>query len=715
VRFGPTSIKLNSVIASTLRRPKLRTGLRISKQVMGGEESVVINVPGTAIYCRLGSLEFSVLELCDGTRTPAEIAAELRRRDPESELEESEVADFLDSVDRELWEKSLGEKNLAILEKIKEERNERVDRASILYMYFKAWDPDSALERMHPYLKWLFTPGFVIFSVFLFFLTFVIVVADWPRISRDTIEFYNFTNKTAYDIWVFWILLFFISGIHEFGHGLTCKHFGGQVHQMGLMLVFFTPAFYTDCTDMHMFDRTSKRLWTIFNGLWVEMVMCGLATLVWYFSPPGSFTSDIAYKTLLLTGVSGLFFNLNPLMKFDGYYALSQYLGIDNMREDSFNYLKLWIQRTIFRRDVEVPAVGKRRKRIFLTFGTAAFLYSTFVLVAFSLFIRNVFTKNFGDWGYPLTFVAVYMLLRKRIRKAWPVLRNATREAKEFVMARRFSRKQQAAFAGIVLLITVPPLATEVATDFTLEPGTRSEVRAVVPGVISDLRVQEGGFVKAGAILATLENADLDARLRLTEKDAELSERELLLARSRGDLAAAARHSELLSRARAALADARAKHDLLVLRAPFDGIVTTPQIEDLAGTFLVGGATFATVVDRSVVRARILVRDWEFEDVQVGARAKLKVRAFPLKTFEGTVEKIMPAAAADRPVADPLKHERYGQETTNFIAVVLNFPNPDGALQEGMTGTAKIYGKRYPLAVKAGRSAWRWFRSQVWW
>ena len=93
---------------------------------------------------------------------------------------------------------------------------------------------------------------------------------------------------------------------------------------------------------------------------------------------------------------------------------------------------------------------------------------------------------------------------------------------------------------------------------------------------------------------------------------------------------------------------------------------------------------------------------------------KLNVRAYPLRAFQGVVRQILPAAAADRPVAEPVKIERMGQELTNYIAVVLEFPNPDGTLSEGLTGTAKIYGRRYPLAWKAARAGWRWLRSHVW-
>ncbi|HZC34365.1 MAG TPA: hypothetical protein VE242_02060, partial [Chthoniobacterales bacterium] len=123
---------------------------------------------------------------------------------------------------------------------------------------------------------------------------------------------------------------------------------------------------------------------------------------------------------------------------------------------------------------------------------------------------------------------------------------------------------------------------------------------------------------------------------------------------------------------------------------------------------------FCQIVDRGKMKARILVRDSELERVRLTAPVQVKVRPFPYRTYSGRVEQILPAAAADRPVAQPQKFERLGQELTNYFAVVMDFPNPDGSLREGMTGTAKISGKSYPLGWQIGRSIWRWLRSQIW-
>jgi putative peptide zinc metalloprotease protein len=714
MRFGPTSLKLTTVLAKGLRRPKLRADLKVSEQTFRNEKSYVIKIPETASYARYGLYEYSILQLCDSTRTAVEVAQAMRESFPERPLTDEQVAEFLDSMDPHTWERSLGERNLAILEKIREERKARLDRSSLLYIYFSAWDPDKLLERVHPYLRWLFTREFAVSSTLLFLLAALIVCGDFSRIQQDTEEFYSFTGKTAYDIWIFWVLLFFVSGIHEFGHGLTCKHFGGEVHQMGFMLIYFMPSFYTDCTDMHMFDRMSKRLWTVFAGIWVELVLCSLATLVWFFSLPGSLIGDLGYKTLLLTGVSGVFFNLNPLMKFDGYFALSQYLEIDNLREDSLEYLKVWVRRTLLRQDVDPPPVGRRKRSIFLAFGMASFFYSTLIIFGVALFAKNVFTQGFGILGYPLTAGVLYLMLRKRLRPRLPAVWTTMREVKEKLMAWKVNRLQQVVGEAIVVLVAVSPTATEVRTDFVLEPSVRAQVRAPVEGWISEVRAREGQPIEAGAVLAVLRNPELEARATILEQDLAMAERELVAAQGRGDLGDAQRHARESQRLQAELEADREKVAGLVLRAPHAGVITTPQVEQRVGEYLAKGADLATLVERRTVRARVLVRDWELEDVREGAPVQLVTRANPFRIFSGRVQQIMPAAAADRPIEEPKELERQGQELTNYFAVALEFPNPNGVLREGMTGTAKISGRRYPLAWRAGRGMWRWLRSQVW-
>src|SRR5580658_6280133 len=168
MRFGPTSLNLPSVLAKGLHRPKLRSDLRISEQHVAGETSFVIKIVETSSYNRYGEFEYQLLKLFDGTRTAAEVGAEMTAIHPDTPVSENDVLEFLDSTDASLWERSIGEKNLAVLERIRDKRKSRVNQSSLLYIYFRAWNPNRTLARMVPYTRWLYTPGFVMFSIIIF-------------------------------------------------------------------------------------------------------------------------------------------------------------------------------------------------------------------------------------------------------------------------------------------------------------------------------------------------------------------------------------------------------------------------------------------------------------------------------------------------------------------------------------------------------------------
>jgi len=722
MRLGPTSLKTQGAVARALRRPKLRQDLQISEQVVRGETSFVIKVPHLFKYARYGPLEFSVLKHADGTRTLEEIAAAVNEEAGEGALGEADVADFLESTDPDLWEEGAGKKNLAILEKIREERRERVNTASVLYIHFSAWNPDRTLERIMPYLRWLYTPWFVGFSVLLFTVMGTILANNWTRVQHDTVAFYTFSGKTLYDIWEFWAILFVVIAVHEFGHGLTCKYFGGEVPRMGFMLIYFGPAFFTDTTDMHVFDKTSKRLWVIFAGLWIEMVICALATIAWSLAPPGSFSSDLFYKTVLLTGVSGLVFNLNPLMKYDGYYALMQFLEVDNMREDSFDYLKVWLRHYVLRQDVEVPQVGRRRRRIYLIYASLAVLYSAFILLLVAGWLRNFLVNRLGAaWGYVGTAAVLYLMTRKSVLPALAAGRNRLPVWKERIMAWRMTRMQIGiAAAGVLLLMT--PISRTTTSEFQLEPVARVEARAQTGGWIDHVLVHTGEPVTQGEVLAVLRNPELDAQLRELTAQRSLTENSLLDARRRRDSDAADVAYREFERLDAAVHEARRKQGQLLLVASHGGVINTQDVEQRVGDFLPQGGLFAVIADRSVMRARILVRDWELQYVTdaalaspVGIEARLNVRAYPYKSFQGRVKQILPAAAKDEPVTLPKSPERAGLRLSNYFAVELEFPNSGGELREGMTGTAKIYGaRRRPLVWQWIRGGGRWLRSVAW-
>jgi putative peptide zinc metalloprotease protein len=712
MRIGPSSLHTTSVIAKGYLRPKLRADLKVSRQEIGDEAAYIVKIPETETYARYGELEFTLLSLADGMRTPAEMAQALAEKDPDSAVTEGDVLEFLDNSDRGLWEQSPAERNLALLAKIRDERKGYVGQSSLLYMPVTSWDPDKLLERLHPYVRWMYTRGFVIASLLLMLAAAWIIGGDFHRIARDTAAFYTFKNKSFYDVWTFWLVLLVIGGIHEFGHGMTCKHFGGEVHHMGFLLIYFTPAFYTDTTDQYLFPSVAQREWVIFAGIWVELVCCALATLAWHFLPPGTLWSDLAYKVILLSALSGAFMNLNPLMKFDGYYALAQWLRMSNLREDAFEYLRAWLRRKLLRQAVELPAASRRQRRIFLLFAPAAAVYSALVLVIVLVFVNNIFVIHFGDWGYVATLAAVYLLLRKRLGHFLPELRQGMAHARERWREWTMTRTQRVGLTALVALVALVPVPTTTTGNFLLEPVRKAVIRPDAPGVVHQVLVRTGEHVRAGQALAVLARPALEEAQVRDESRLAGAERMVLAAESDGNQTWIGQAEQQRRREETELATVGQKLAGLKLRAPFSGVVTTPQVSQKVGLYLRKGEGFAVVADQEEWKARLLVLDRDRQFVRRGDAVKLKLAPFPLRTFTGHVAQIMPAATA-RPIGERTRPERYGLDLTNYFAVIVKLPASRG-LRAGMTGTAKIYSPARPIAWQAGRKAWLWIRSLMW-
>lgn len=280
-------------------------------------------------------------------------------------------------------------------------------------------------------------------------------------------------------------------------------------------------------------------------------------------------------------------------------------------------------------------------------------------------------------------------------------------------MTWKLTRAQTVGVVAFAVLIVVPPLPSRVSTPFILEPGSQADVRAAVSGMIAKVLVHQGDEVRQGQTLAVMENPSLASDVSIDARQRELAEERLRLAEATGDAptaAAARRETERLAQN---LEVANEKYGQLEIRAPLAGIITTPELPETVGEHLRDGQLFCHISSRKRMQARILVRDWRLGDVQTGAQVSFKVSPYPFRTYSGHVERILPAAALDRPI-DAKALEQNGQETSNYMALVAELANSDGSLREGMTGTAKIYRGLSPIAWQAGRGMWRWLKSQVW-
>ena len=311
------------------RPPRLNPDLIVREDVMEGEPFVGVLERGKANYFRFPPAQWQLALLFDGVRSYEEIA-DLYNEQHGGEITAEDARAFADNMEEaDFWYKTPQEKNLALSEKLIAQRSRR------------SWTQIQNRLRTHQFLRvgpgplsWLARPRQLeIFSsaAGACWPSFRCFVLKWRSSStngmlsgRTSRSITTSPTKALLDLAQFWLLFLALGFFHETAHGLTCKHYGGEVHSMGLMFLYLTPAFYVDVTETWISATKLQRLATIIAGIWVEMVICGLAMVAWVNSTPGEWLHDFAYQVILITGLAVILINLNPLIKLDGYYFLTE-------------------------------------------------------------------------------------------------------------------------------------------------------------------------------------------------------------------------------------------------------------------------------------------------------------------------------------------------------------------------------------------------------
>ncbi len=405
-------------------------------------------------------------------------------------------------------------------------------RGSLLYLRFAFFDPDRLLTRLVPRLGFFFTRRFLVLSAMPILLALAITFANAREIAGDLPRLYQ-----ASAIVPFIALVLVVASIHEFAHGLTCKHFGGEVHELGFMVLYFQPAFYCNVSDAWLFPEKSKRIWVGFAGPYLELVLWALATIAWRLTEPDT---GINYTALIVMTLSGLrsFLDFNPFVKLDGYYLLSDYLEIANLRRRSFKYVGDGVKRLLgFGRKLHAY-ISQRERRIYLVYGLVATV-SSLSLLSFGLVrVGSYLIDNHQPMA--LLMLVTYTGLRsgRRFRRLFgqrsgrpdpdddgDVITagpegDAASSSPEPKKKRRRSHRREITWGALVVAAVAGlffiHLQLRIAGPFTVLPQENADVRAGVEGIIEQIRVQEGDQVKAGDVIARLSDKDLRAELLQT-------------------------------------------------------------------------------------------------------------------------------------------------------------------------------------------------------
>lgn len=680
-------------------QPELRDDLKVVRREHEDRTEYIVKEPERGNYFRFGPGEAGLMQLMNGRRTPAEIADAAREQFGAS-ASPGQVADFAHKLKRlGLVERTPAERHLQLMERLrKQKRINTRGRAqgSLLRLRFSLGDPNELFERLVNRLPWLWSPAFVGLCVVLFVAYAVAVAVRWEEFVGGAMGLYTFSGYGLADWALLWGIFVIMGGIHELGHGLTTRYFGGEVHEIGFMLLYFSPALFCDTNDAWTFERRSRRLWVTFAGPWIELAVTGVVALVWLVTEPGTFVHRAAFLAVLLGGISSVLSNANPLIPLDGYYALSDWLEIPNLRGRAFEYWAWLGKRYVLGMDVAEPRTTPRERRVFLVYGGLALLYSAAVAVLGLWWLVMVLGGFIGPW----VWVIVALLAARAAVAASGRVRALGRTAVTALRTRLRERPRGwiagGALVGLVGLLFVLPWTYRASGEFRVEAVPRAEVRAGVSGILEDVHVGPGDTVHSGQPLATLWNPGL--RMEIVELRARADS--LSLARGAalagGDRTESARAARQLEEVREELAVLRQRARRLEVRAPIAGVVLAHRLRERIGERIRPGDLLLRLAgaENRIARARIPLT--EAGGLASGQSAGMRLWARPGLEFRAPVERISPAADGDS------------------VEAVIPIPGAEWSPPPGARGKVKIVTERATVAEAALRAVRKRVRLDLW-
>jgi putative peptide zinc metalloprotease protein len=577
-----------------------------------------------------------------------------------------------------LCERTLRESSVLLMERLRAQRRSRLStgpfKGNILRFRWSFGDPDKLLDRTIPYLRFCFTRGFVLASLALFVAQFVILAAKWPEFVRAITDIY-LLRASVWDYVLFWMIGNLIIAAHELGHAYACKRYGGEVHEIGVMMLYFEMAFFCNVNDAWTFPDRKARLWVTAAGSWVQMALGSVCAIVWYLAEPDTLVADVALAGFLVGGITAVVINLNPLIPLDGYYALCDWLEVPNLRKRAFDHLSWTIRARWLGLDLPMPPADEREQRIFLLYATLAAAYTGSIFLVICTVAYGELSRAFGAMGVALLVVAVWISTRRtRLR-----LRDAAADAWREIGARPRLRAglRRAGYgigagAAVIALGGFVPWPITATGPFVVASGSSGVLVAPDSGVVFEVLVREGGSVRAGAPLAVIRNLELERSVAAAGRAVDSLRLREAQARARGREGEATR---LAAEARAEVARLSGLRDRvrsLTLRAPEDGIVESPRPDTLFGRSVSLGDTLLRLARSNQVEARIALAGAGAALAREGQRAKLIAHADPGVRVEASLASVAASASPDGMVESRVR--LVGTE----------------ALRPGMTGEARI-------------------------
>lgn len=625
------------------QRVALRSHVNVRRQYFRGERWYVLEDPFNNQFYRLRPAAYDFVVRLRTDRTIDSVWNECFEANPEQAPGQEEALGLLAQLHAaNLLHSTLAPDSARLFERY-QKRRQREKGAfwlNIMFARIPLLDPDSFLKRSQPLARAVFSG--------LGFAAWAVVVLAAIKVGVDHFsELKDHTQGVLAQSNLFWLYvgMVLVKTVHEFGHAYACRRFGGEVHSMGVMLLLFTPVPYMDATSSWSFRSRWQRALVGAAGMYVELFVAALAMFVWAATGPGLLHS-VAYNMIFVASVSTVVFNANPLLRFDGYYILSDLLDIPNLHQRSLVLLRHWVEGLAFGWKNSVSPARTRQEAGWLaTFATCSGIYRVVVFSA----ILFVIADQFLILGILMATVCAVVWVCRPVYRLVAYLATSPRLERTRLRAVALTVGAAALLVGGLEFVPAP---NWFRAPGVLQAQALSVVAAPVAGEVAEILAPNGTVVTKGQPLFRLTNRELE--LRLWSALAQLDETEALRRRAMrqatADLAPLATRSEAIKQLVTRL---EADRKALLVCSPQAGTWSAPSLRDLTRSWIERGAAIGEVVDGSRFYFSAVVSQNEasrlFTDSIRGAEVKLGGQAgVTLPVLE---RKVIPADRRNLPSA----------------------------------------------------------------
>lgn len=691
---------------------RLRPDLVVQPVPYEGVTHYVVKDPIGLKYFRFKAEEYFLLQQLDGKNTLLDIKRAFERKFRPQTITIDDLLRFT----AQLHEASLclvdtPEQAKVLIKRKRKNQWKKIwqGAANILYLKIPVIDPEKLLTWMYPYFRWIFTSWFVAASVGLMLAALTLVFSQWDTFTAKLPTFESFFNWSTLPY--LWASLAVIKVIHEFGHGLTAKHYGSEVHEMGLLFLVLTPALYCDVTDSWLLPNKWKRIWIAAAGIYVECFLASIATFAWWYSEPGLFQS-LMLSTMFICSVNTIMFNANPLLRYDGYYVMADWLEIPNLRLKSTQFFAYLFQDKVLGLEVPVQSYMPRSRRIlFVTYAVASYLYRWFITISILFFLYKFLPEKLRVISAMLALGSLVPLLFMPLYQIFKFVRQPGRMRKvKKARAAAFFAAATALVAGILLI----PTPLRVKGTLVLTPAKPERIYVDVPGQLVSIDVHDNQPVEAGkTLLARLINPDLSLEERHRNEEIEIQNvkaqtYEITSSRDPLNHELAQRTREMIAEdLEPALAKVVDQMGKLTLFANRDGVAMGVPNRETTGKWIQAGELFCEIGDPKKLEAHLLIDQSDVELIRPlqdkKARAWVKIYGASRRTYVSSVEEVAKRNQEEIPpelsnlaggeiAASPDQQTGGAKPLSAVFEAVIPIDNSDLHLQPGQRGFAKIDG-----------------------